>query len=276
MNARSDGNAIDFGRLLPRTPAGADWTRIDHGESGDAVYRRTDGVAFAKIASGAAVAALDGERERLQWLAGSGVAVPGVLDWIDRGDTACLVTEALAGVPASTLPASDLLAAWASIVRRLKTLHALPADACPFERGLATMFAKAEDVVARNAVNADFLDDERRTLPPSRLLDDVRGELAERLAQERHDRVVCHGDACMPNFIVDPVTLRCAGMIDLGRLGRADRYVDLSLLLANASESWDAPAQAAEAHRRTFGELGLQADEARLRFYLRLDPLTWG
>ena len=276
MNARSSDNAIDFARLLPRTPGGAGWTRVDHGESGDAVYRRGDGIAFAKIAAGVAVTALDGERQRLQWLAGGGVAVPGVIDWIARGDTACLVTEALAGVSASALPASDLLAAWASIVRQLQTLHALPADACPFERGLAAMFAKAEDVVARNAVNADFLDDERRKLPPSRLLDGLRGELAERLAQERSDRVVCHGDACMPNFIVDPETLRCVGMIDLGRLGRADRYVDLSLLLANASESWDVPEQAAEAHRRTFHELGLHADEARLRFYLHLDPLTWG
>jgi streptomycin 3"-kinase len=276
MNARSSDDPIDFARLLPHTPAGVDWARIDHGESGDAVYRRGDGVAFAKIASGTAVAALNGERERLQWLAGSGVAVPGVLDWIGGDDSACLVTAAFAGVPASALSASDLLAVWTSIVRQLKSLHALPVDACPFERDLATMFAKAEDVVARNAVNADFLDDERRKLPPSRLLDDLRGELAERLAQERGDCVVCHGDACMPNFIVDPDTLRCIGMIDLGRLGRADRYVDLSLLLANAGESWNAPEQAAEAHRRTFHELGLHADEARLRFYLHLDPLTWG
>lgn len=277
MNAHANDDAIDSARLLPRTPAGVTWARVDHGESGDAVYRRGDGVAFAKIARGAAAAALDGERRRLQWLAERDVAVPAVLDWRDAGDAACLVTAALAGVPASVLSAADLLAAWASIVQRLKSVHELPADACPFERGLAAMWAKAEDVVARGAVNADFLDDERRKLPPSRLLDDLRGELAGRLVQERDDRVVCHGDACMPNFIVDPATLRCVGVLDVGRLGCADRYVDLSLLLANARESWDAPGQAEEAHRRVFHELGLRdADAARLSFYLRLDPLTWG
>ncbi|WP_436977121.1 phosphotransferase, partial [Shigella flexneri] len=30
--------------------------------------------------------------------------------------------------------------------------------------------------------------------------------------------VVCHGDPCMPNFMVDPKTLQCTGLIDLGRL----------------------------------------------------------
>ncbi|MFP1592824.1 phosphotransferase [Escherichia coli] len=29
---------------------------------------------------------------------------------------------------------------------------------------------------------------------------------------------VCHGDPCMPNFMVDPKTLQCTGLIDLGRL----------------------------------------------------------
>jgi hypothetical protein len=36
-------------------------------------------------------------------------------------------------------------------------LHALPAKDCPFTRDLEQMFATAQDIVARGAVNPDFL-----------------------------------------------------------------------------------------------------------------------
>ncbi len=81
------------------------------------------------------------------------------------------------------------------------------------------MFERARDVVARNAVNADFLPDEDQSTPPDQLLARVSAELPIRLEQEAGDRVVCHGDACMPNFLVDPSTLQCTGVVDLGRLG---------------------------------------------------------
>ncbi|MNX53897.1 hypothetical protein D3C86_846040 [compost metagenome] len=63
----------------------------------------------------------------------------------------------------------------------------------------------------------------------------------------------------------------------MGRLGTADRYVDLSLLLGNARESWRDAADARAAHALLFAQLGIDApDDGRLEFYLRLDPLTWG
>src|SRR5262249_14111455 len=151
---------------------------------------------------------------------------------------ACLVTSALPGMPASELSASDLTRAWSSIARLIKALHDLPAVDCPFERGLARMFGLAEDVVARDAVNPDFLSPNDRDIPPIALLNRLREAMSTRLLQERGDLVVCHGDACLPNFLVAPDTLVCTGMIDLGRVGTADRYVDFSLLLANAGETW--------------------------------------
>lgn len=86
-----------------------------------------------------------------------------------------------------------------------------------------------------------------------------------------------HGDPCMPNFMVDPKTLQCTGLIDLGRLGTADRYADLALMIANAEENWAAPDEAERAFAVLFNVLGIEApDRERLAFYLRLDPLTWG
>lgn len=266
----------DPGRLLPALPAGQQWLAVSHGESGDSVYRRSDGAAFAKLSSAAGAAALDGERRRAEWLASFGLGTPRPLDWRERGEGACLVTSVVPGVPASELDGGQLLQAWPSIVAWIGALHALPAADCPFERGLSTMLARAADVVERGAVNPDFLSDEQRLADPADLLAALHAQSDRRLAQERTDRVVCHGDACMPNIMVDPDTLRCTGLIDLGRLGTADRYVDLALMVANSGESWSGPDEAEAAFALLFEGLGLMPDKERLDFYLGLDPLTWG
>ncbi|UGS26267.1 APH(3'') family aminoglycoside O-phosphotransferase [Microbacterium resistens] len=254
-----------------------EWIPITTGESGDRVLRRADGAVFAKIAETDRVADLAAERDRLEWLAGRGIAAPEPRDWREGADGACLVMTAIPGVPASELAGKDLLAAWPSIAQCLAALHALDAATCPFDRGLERMFARAQDVVGRGAVDPDFLPDEDRGTPAPELLARVERELARRLSLEAHEEVVCHGDPCLPNLLVDPETLRCNGMIDLGRLGRADRYADLALLRANAAENWSSAAQAEEADAILFATLGItDPDLAAAAFYLRLDPLTWG
>ena len=264
-------------RLLPTPPAGQSWIPVRTGESGDLVYRRSDGAAYAKIAAGVNVDLLDGERHRTEWLATFGLGSPAVLDWIATDDGACLIMSAVPGVPASDLAPADLTRAWPSIAQMLASLHELPLQACPFERTLSTMIGLASDVVARGAVNPAFLAPEDELTPPTILLARLREELPIRLAQEPRDLVVCHGDPCLPNLLVDPATLRCTGVIDLGRLGKADRYADLSLLLANARETWSSPEEMSVAESILFGTLAIPVpDRDRLAFYLRLDPLTWG
>ena len=78
--------------------------------------------------------------------------------------------------------------------------------------------------------------------------------------QERYDLVVCHGDACLPNFIVDRESGRCTGVLDLGPLGVADRYADLTLILTNAEESWASEECAVAAEAEWFDNLGLFPD----------------
>jgi streptomycin 3"-kinase len=251
------------------------WIAIRDGESGDAVYRREDGAAFAKFAAQHRRAELEGERDRLLWLEEKGIACPRVLDWRDA--EAMLVTSAMPGVPADKLSGDDLATAWPSIAEAVGALHRLEARGCPFERGLRKMLAQAGDVVARGAVNPDFLCDEDRSMPLSMLLARLESEVSVRMEDEARELVVCHGDATMPNLMVDPVTLRCTGVVDLGRMGTADPYVDFSLMLANSDEVWTSGAQARYAFDTLFSILGVNnPDRRRLDFYLRLDPLTWG
>lgn len=260
---------------LVSSESAPEWLPVTQGESGDRVFRRRDGLAYLKETSGNRVAALSEECDRLTWLATTDIVGPRVLFWQESSDIARLFTTAVPGIPASDLPADRLLMAWPSIVAQIAALHRLPPVTCPFDRSLSIMFARAKDVVSRNAVNPDFLPDADKTRPAAELLARLADEMPARLAQETCEVVVCHGDACLPNILVDPLTLRCTGLIDLGRLGCADRYADLALLLANAQESWTSPDQAERAHSILFETLGITPDRDRLAFYLRLDPLTW-
>ncbi|MCF3933239.1 aminoglycoside 3'-phosphotransferase [Acuticoccus sp. M5D2P5] len=252
------------------------WVPVRTGESGDAVYRSGDGAAaYAKIAAPGRERDLQCERDRLLWLEGRGIPCPHVLEWHE--DEACLVTAAVPGIPASDLPAEGLFAAWPSMVEMLAALHRLDPRACRFERRLEAMLTRARDVVARDAVNPDFLSDADRLLPPASLLARLEGAVPSLQALEVRDRVVCHGDATMANLMVDPETLRCTGFIDLGRLGVVDPYVDIALMLASAGETWTSDAQADAAFGALFRGLGIDhPDSDRAAFYLQLDPLTWG
>ena len=47
---------------------------------------------------------------------------------------------------------------------------------------------------------------------------------------DREVLAVTHGDWCLPNVVVDPEKLTVTGLLDTGRMGRADRYTDLALM----------------------------------------------
>lgn len=150
----------------------------------------------------------------------------------------------------------------------VKALHEVPLVDCPFERRVDDVVRQAADVVRRGAVEPDFLTDEWRLVPSERLLAGLYGELDE--VRAKADLVVCHGDACLPNFLFDPETLECTGMIDVGRLGIADRYADLALLKAQIEDEW---AVDATGFLKSYGLV--EPDGQRLRFYRLLDSLSW-
>ncbi|WP_445399508.1 APH(3'') family aminoglycoside O-phosphotransferase [Streptomyces sp. LE64] len=252
------------------------WSPVAAGESGAVVFRSADATRYAKCVPAAGEADLKAERDRVTWLSDQGVPGSRVLDWQSGDAGVCLVTSAVSGTPADQAPAEDLRAAWERIADAVRRLHDVPASPCPFRRGLDSMVAMAHDVVARDAVNPEFLPEDQQQTPSTELLDRVTRQISRRREQEATDLVVCHGDLCLPNIILDPQTLDVSGFIDLGRLGLADRYADLALLLANARETWTDEEQARDADTAFAERYGIALDQDRLRFYLHLDPLTWG
>lgn len=254
----------------------AGWEPVDGGQSGAVVLRSPDGSRFAKQVGPGSVESLAGERDRLGWLHTQGLACPEVIDWSESETGAVLVTSTLPGVGADRLSAADLERAWPAIADLVRAIHDLPVDRCPFRGGLQTMVARAEDVVARGAVTAAFLPVDQQGTPPDELLGRLRPELPARRADEARDHVVCHGDLTLANVLVDPESLDVTGVIDVDRLGVADPYADIALLLANARETWPDERTARGADEAFGHRYGIALDADRRRFYLSLDPLTWG
>lgn len=266
-----------FRTLLRAGRDSGEWEPVLDGESGAGVFRSGDGSRYAKCVPADSAYSLEEERDRVDWLSGQGgVPGPRVLDWRVTPDAVCLITSTVSGTPADRVTAPELQAAWERIAEAVRHLHELPPRQCPFSRELSRMFAVARDVVARGAVNPEFLPEEQQETPADELLARLVPQLDQRLAQEAGDTVVCHGDLCLPNIVLDPDTLNVSGFIDLGRLGRADPYADIALLLANSRETW-ADERRARAADEAFAErYGIELDREREGFYLHLDPLTWG
>jgi kanamycin kinase len=77
--------------------------------------------------------------------------------------------------------------------------------------------------------------------------------------------VVCHGDACAPNTLVDDYGA-CSGHVDLGDLGVADRWADLAV--ATLSLGWNygfGPWQ-----QELLDAYGVAEDPGRIAYYRAL------
>jgi streptomycin 3"-kinase len=259
--------------LLP--PGEAEWVPTPGGESGAAVFHDRAGKRYAKVVAPDHVEELAAERDRTDWLESTHVPSAVVLDWRASDVGACLITRAVPGVPADQLGSGALRAAWPSVVETVRILHTLPVGQCPFDRRLARVMPAARATVAENRVKVGFLPLSLQHTPPLQILRQLEAELPGREAQEGAQLVVCHGDLCLPNILIDPVTDDVTGLIDLGRLGTADPYADITLLLATAWTIWPDDDAARRAEHEFVTWYGADLDPDRLDFYSRLDPLTW-
>jgi aminoglycoside phosphotransferase len=249
----------------------SDWEPVTTGRSGAVVRRSPEGDAYAKSGSGPLRDDLVDEHERLVWLAETELPVPDVLDWDDDGDTATLSLRTLPGVPISELPVSAAPLAARSLGRFLQRLHAVSRESCPFERWLAVTVPLARVRVDAGLVDEDDFDDEREGRSAMQVLTELVEQRPRAEKLEMGDLVVCHGDACLPNFLIDQDSFEVTGMIDVHRLGVADRHLDLALATRSMSDTTLNPAYGKDATEAMLTAYGRQADPWRLDFYRLLD-----
>ena len=87
-------------------------------------------------------------------------------------------------------------------------------------------------------------------------------------APDREDLVVCHGDYCFPNVLLDDAGF-VTGYIDVGELAVADRWCDLAV--AAWSVTWNAGPGWEELF---FESYGVEPDPDRIRCYRLLYDLA--
>jgi kanamycin kinase len=211
---------------------------------------------FVKWAPAGSGLNLVDEEPRLRWAADY-ITVPRVLDSGSAGNGHWLITAAVAGTSAVAprwQHAPEI--AVAGVGAGLRKLHdALPVPDCPFSWSTGLRIAGA----ARRAELGMLRPD---SWHPEHLHLTVDEALHRASAPPAIDKlVVCHGDACAPNTLLDDDG-RPAGHVDLGALGVADRWADLAVA------TWSADWNFGPGWQDTLlNAYGVEPDRERLAYY---------
>ncbi len=206
---------------------------------------------------------LTAEAAKLSW-ARAHLPVPEVVDAGTDGGVDWIVTRSLPGFdatnPALAAEPERLVPLLAEGLRRF---HEAPVESCPFDFRLEVAM---DQIRARAAAG--------HVLPPRDFHTDHRhlsleGALdrLEELRPASEDTVVCHGDYCPPNILIDGWRVR--GFLDLGEIGVADRWWDLAV--GTWSATWNYGPGWEELFLRTYG---VERDESRIEFYRLLYDLA--
>jgi aminoglycoside 3'-phosphotransferase II len=250
-----------FAECFPEI-AGYESTSVVIGKSGSAVYRFTrpgKPALYLKVAKDLRVAEVEAEYKRLLWLK-SRVSVPSVLGFKRKEAQALLLTQALPGVNAVEAPREHWYTVVTALAYELRRLHSIATSDCAFDRTLEVVIDAARKRTIAGLVDESDFDEERQGLRAENLL-----VLLEQGRPPSEDRVVTHGDACLPNAIFDRD--RFSGFVDCGRSGLADRYQDLALASRSIGSNYG-PGYA----ERFFAAYGLASiDDTKLAYYRLLD-----
>jgi len=216
-----------------------------------------DGPRFVKWAPpGDSGPDLEAERVRMAW---AGAYTPVARPLASGADESgsWLVTTALPGDSAvSARWRARPRAAVTALGAGLRALHdALPVADCPFSWSAPARVADARRRAAQGRLDPDRWHEVHRPLG-------VAGALALAGDIPPADRlVVCQGDACAPNTLLDGAG-RWTAHVDLGDLGVADRWADLAV--ATWSAEWNyGPGWTGV----LLDAYGVEPDAARTRYY---------
>jgi kanamycin kinase len=258
---------------LDSTPAvvsaladGAAVTLVWRNELGGLTFRLDNGgedIRYVKwVAAGTPEIDLAGEAHKLAWVA-PWARVPAVITYGSSDEDSWLVTAAVPGESAvAPRWKSHPRVAAEAIGRGLRLLHdAVPAADCPFDWGVDRRLHRADQRIAAGEGPANWAPEHQHLG-----VAEARARLGDPPPIDR--LVVCHGDACVPNTLLhDDGSF--AAHVDLGSLGRADRWADLAV--ATWSLEWDF---GVGFHDVLLTAYGIDLDQERMAYYRLLYDLA--
>lgn len=214
-------------------------------------------VRYLKTRPAAAAVPLPAEAARMRWALTAGLPVPAVVASCRSGAVDWLLTDELPGRDATV---SELRAEPERLVpllaSALRDFHQTPAGDCPFRFGPDEAMADAARRVSGGLVKPEDMHPEHAQLSPTAALSE-----AARLRPAREpELVVCHGDYCLPNVLIEGG--RVTGFVDLGELAVADRWYDLAV--ATWSVTWNLGPGWEELFLASYG---VSADRQAIAFY---------
>jgi kanamycin kinase len=221
-------------------------------------------VRFAKVAHRPArYPTLRHESERMIWAAPY-LPVPTVVNLEDVGSVTVLLTEALPGRDATHEAwRADLPALVRALGHGLRTFHeAAGEEWCPFRFDVGRALAHVEERVRADDIDPAGFHEQHAHLTPAAALAELEG-----LVPADEDLVVCHGDYCPPNVLLQD--WRVTGFVDLGELGAADRWWDVAV------GAWSVGWNFGQDLEPLFYEsYGIAPDPQRIRFFRLLYDLV--
>lgn len=157
------------------------------------------------------------------------------------------------------------------LVEGLHLLWDVDATNCPANMRLTSKLSLIEQTIARGEIHftsarADVPSSPTFTNPDALLRYLADNKMEESLA-------ITHGDYCMPNVMVSGGHI--SGLIDLGRAGLADPWVDIALAWRSLKHNCDGTHGFHEGWTKEllFDALGIAPDWDKLCYYLLLDEL---
>lgn len=232
------------------------------GRSGSTVLKiRKTGqpVKFVKFSPLKKTNEIETEAERIEWLSSVKFKAPVVVDLFEHSEHIWLVTGALAGKNAVRCEDSPEKIV-AEIANALRKLHSIKVHRCPFDESLDVKLDNAAKNVKYHRVDETEFDKVHLGRSASELLAE-----AKKMRPGYEDLVVTHGDASLPNFMID--SGKFSGVVDCSRLGVADRYQDIAIAARSIDDNFGE--KLVPIFLESYGIY--EADQARLSYYKLID-----
>lgn len=215
----------------------------------------------------------ENEAKMLKWLIGK-IPVPDIIEHIDENGYSYILMNKCAGKMAcDSLFMMQPKRQAELVAEALHSLWRIPIESCPSQLSLEKRLKIVEKNIIHNRIDLENVEPD--TFGPKGFRDPSALLYWLQENKPNENAAVCHGDFCLPNIFLSESGL--TGLIDLGRAGVADPWLDIALcyrsLEHNYNGVYDGKRYEGYDRQMLFDALGIQPDWERIRYYILLDEL---